>query len=114
LRFVLTQHTRDTELINSLKKYLNCGKYHARSNRNFGEFIVEKFSDITEKIIPFFDKYPLTGIKSKDFQDFKQIAELMKNKTHLTPDGLKKIKKIKLGMNSSRLNEYLNITGHRS
>lgn len=61
-----------------------------------------KFSDITEKIIPFFDKYPLRGSKAKDFSDFCKVVELMKKKAHLTDEGLNEIKKIKSGMNSLR------------
>ena len=65
-------------------------------------FVVRKLSDITNIIIPFFDKYPIFGVKAKDFEDFKKVAELMKNKAHLTPEGLEKIRLIKAGMNRGR------------
>lgn len=32
-------------------------------------FIVSKLSDNLEKVIPFFNKYPILGIKSLDFTD---------------------------------------------
>jgi len=73
LRFILSQHNRDEVLINNLMKYLNCGKYYARSNKNYGELIVEKFSDIIEKRIPFFDKYPLVGKNLKIFNISKKL-----------------------------------------
>ena len=63
---------------------------------------MERFSDITDKIIPFFDKYSIEGVKAFDFADFKRAAELMKNKAHLTEDGLEEIRKIKGGMNTLR------------
>lgn len=59
------------------------------------DYVVVKFSDVIEKIIPFFDKYPILGVKKKDFDDFKLTANIMKNKEHLTLEGLEKIKKIK-------------------
>jgi predicted GTPase len=71
-------------------------------NYNHVNFIVKQFSDITEKIIPFFDKYKIVGIKSQDYQDFKKVAELMKNKAHLTSEGFDLICKIKEGMNKGR------------
>ena len=37
-----------------------------------------------------------------DFIDFCEIALLMKNKIHLTQDGLEQIRKIKAGMNKER------------
>jgi hypothetical protein len=50
-------------------------------------------------IIPFFEKYPIQGIKSSDFPDFKKVAEILKNKEHLTSEGFNKIIEIKVGMN---------------
>lgn len=64
--------------------------------------VVKKFADITDKIIPFFDKYPLQGVKALEFSDFKRVANLMQNKAHLTEEGLAQIRSIKSGMNFSR------------
>jgi hypothetical protein len=56
----------------SLVSYLGCGRYVPRNNKDFGEFIVTKFEDVIEKIIPFFKKYPIVGSKSKDYSDLKK------------------------------------------
>jgi|SRR5690606_22319935 len=101
LRFSIAQHVRDEELLKVLIQYLDCGIYH-NSQEETLKFIVIRFSDIKEKIIPFFNKYPILGIKSKDFIDFKKVVELMSNKEHLTLDGLEEIRKIKSGMNKGR------------
>jgi hypothetical protein len=66
LRFQITQHSRDAALLRSLREVFGCGNYCADSEH--GNFAVTKFSDITEKIIPFFEKYPLVGSKRKDFR----------------------------------------------
>lgn len=42
---------------------------------------VYKFSDILEKIIPFFEKHSLCGIKRLDFEDFIRVAHLLNNKS---------------------------------
>jgi hypothetical protein len=55
-----------------------------------------------EKIIPFFDKYPLKGSKAKDFADFKKVAEIIRSKAHLTAAGLEQIRIFKAGMNKGR------------
>ena len=101
LVFILTQHSRDEQLMNSLTEYLNCGNLHKK--REVFEYRIRKFSDLTEKVIPLFNKYPVIGVKSKDFADFCRVAELMKNKAHLTKEGLNKIRKIKAGMNTGRI-----------
>ena len=101
LRFILTQHLRDEELIRSFITILGCGRYIYRANQ-CGEFIVEKFADIYTKIIPLFEVYKLHGKKRYDFEDFRKVAILMKNKDHLTLSGLNEIKKIKSNMNRKR------------
>jgi len=66
------------------------------------DFTVSKLADIQNIIIPFFLKYPILGIKSKDFADFCKVTELMKAKAHLTNEGLDQISEIKAGMNKGR------------
>lgn len=82
--------------------YFACGRYVPRDNKELREFIVTKFNDITEKIIPFFEKYKIVGEKYKDFNDFCIVSQLMKNGAHLTSDGLDQICLIKQGMNKNR------------
>ena len=100
LVFQLTQHIRDYELMKMFIIYLECG--NLTKARDSYSFRVTKFKDIAEKIIPFFKKYTIHGVKALDFADWCKVAELIKNKQHLTAEGLKQIKKIKAGMNRGR------------
>jgi hypothetical protein len=84
----------------SLPEYLACGDVCV--NATIVDFKVNKFTDLTDKVIPFFEKYRLQGAKSKDLADFCRVAELIKNKAHLTASGLEQIRKIKTGMNRGR------------
>ena len=102
LIFQITQHIRDKVVLQNIVNYLNCGSYREVTKNNAGRFQVESFQNIIEKIIPFLDKYPLLGVKVKDYKDFKKAANLMKQGAHLTPEGVKKLKEIKLNMNRSR------------
>lgn len=105
MTFSITQHVRDELLFNKFIDYLGCGKIEKVSTRpNEVRFVVYKFSDILNKIIPFFQNYPLQGIKLQDFCDFCKIANIMEKKDHLTLEGLKKIKSLKSGMNTGRIN----------
>lgn len=101
-RFQVTQHSRDEALMETLPRYLNCGRYYPKSNSEVGDFVVSKLSDIIGKIIPFFEKYPILGVKCLDFKDFCKASELIKNKAHLTNLGLDQIKEIKAAMNRGR------------
>lgn len=100
LEFNITQHSRDDLLIKSLMEYLNCGKVY--KNNNVSSYRVIRFSDLSQKIIPFFKKYPLVGIKSKDFEDFCIVADIMKEKKHLTLEGIEQIREVKARMNTGR------------
>jgi len=102
LRFTLTQHSRDKVLMESLIKYLGCGRCSSASTRNEVNYTVSTFSAIYSIIIPLFQKYPLSGIKQQDFLDFVKAAELIKSKDHLTKDGLAKIMVINSKMNQRR------------
>lgn len=104
LVFQITQHTRDEILMKNLISYFGCGYIKVKTSSKFSwlDFVVTKFSDIDEKIIPFFKKYGIFGVKLEDFEDWSKAAELVKNKTHLTSSGLEEIWKIKTGMNRGR------------
>jgi hypothetical protein len=103
MTFILSQHSRDRVLINGVVSYLKCGNVENPKGRSEVRFVVYKFEDILDKIVPLFNKYPLQGVKNKDFLDFTEIAGLMKNKSHLTLEGLNKICLLKAGMNKARV-----------
>ena len=95
----------------SLVQYFGCGSFQPGSG--CGYFVVEKLSDPffyfmlikkkgNTKIIPFFDKHPLQGVKANDLSDFRKVAKIVEKKGHLTEEGLEQILSIKLGMNRGR------------
>lgn len=86
----------------SIIKYLNCGRVRDRKSIPAVDYLVNRYTDIHNKIIPFLIKYPLNSVKQKDFKDFCLVANLMGKLEHLSVEGVKKIKKIKEGMNSKR------------
>lgn len=115
LRFSIGLHIREKELIKGLVTFFNLGyssiskvpevkevkdKYVYIANDSV-HLQVMKYSDIMN-IIAFFEKYPIQGKKSLDFADFKKVAEILKNKEHLTSEGFNKILEIKSGMNKVR------------
>ena len=63
---------------------------------------VTKFADVESKIIPFFKKYPLHGLKRTNFEDYCEIMRLVNSKEQLTSEGFDKIQGIKDGMNFGR------------
>lgn len=109
LKFQITQHTRDAELLKLIVNYFNCGYYYsvaqARENQKIGNYVVSDVKNITDIIVPFFEKYPILGNKELDFSDFYIALNLIQNKKHLDEFGLEQLRKLKLGMNRGRKNE---------
>ena len=91
----------------ALIEYLGCGRYYLKTKQDVGDFVVSRLSDITGKIIPFFEKYPVIGVKALDFSDFCKASKLIKDKAHLTESGLEDIRLIKAGMNRGRRGKFI-------
>ena len=60
---------------------------------------VSNIKDLTEKIIPFFKKYPPQSKKRKSFEIFCKIVEMIKQKKHLQLKYAKKIVEMRNKMN---------------
>ena len=88
------------ELLELIKNFLNCGSIATAGNCK--QVLVSNFQDINNIIIPLFAKHCVQGVKHEDYLDFCKAAELIKNKAHLTQEGLDKIIKLKSGMNRGR------------
>ena len=100
LRFQITQQSRDKFVMERLISYLGCGYISVRGD--IVDFYVTKFTDTTDKIIPFFEKHPIIGIKLDNYKDFCKVAKLVSDKKHLTVEGLEKIILLKSNMNTLR------------
>jgi len=91
LQFSITQDSREIGLISFFKDFLKCGFIKIQKKQPCGVFIVRKFSDIQNIIIPLLQNNPLQGAKLQDYLDrhcFAQqvkVMEIMENKAHLTP-----------------------------
>lgn len=89
-------------LNNMNKKAVIAKDVNVHTSKNICLLQFKNTSDIYNKIIPFFDKHPIHGVKSLDFEDFKKVANLVESKEHLSKDGLKKIYTIVKSMNLNR------------
>lgn len=110
--FVITQGAKSLETLQNIEKYFGCGKiYVNRRKDNHREdlyrYCVRSLKDLDEKIIPFFQKYPLQTAKRNDFESFVKIIFAMKSKLHFAPDGVKEIAEIIQTMNRKKPSRYL-------
>ncbi len=100
--FQVYQHKDRVGILKLIQSYLGCGKIKPKSpTSNTMVYIVGNRRTLLEKIIPFFEKYKLISSKYEDYLKFKEILERMKEKEHLTLEGLKGIVSIACSMNSN-------------
>jgi len=102
LRFRISQHSRDLVLMQKIIEHFGSGKIYKYSGKSAVSLSIVDFTDITNIIVPFFNKNLIIGIKLYDYLDWCKIHSLMLNGSHLTVEGINSIRKIKSGMNTSR------------
>ena len=80
LEFNISQHSRDEQLMKSLINYFQCGYiYKDKTRPNLVNFIVRKFKDVAEKIIPFFqaEKRQFRGLRLRILQISALFSSLL-------------------------------------
>jgi hypothetical protein len=101
LIFEIELREDDEPILREIQALLGCGNiYHLEYARyaNWRPHVklkVSNFTDISQKIIPFFQRYPLQAKKRYDFEKFCLAAELIRTKAHLTSEGIEKIRALK-------------------
>ncbi len=97
--FSIELHKKDLKLLEQIQSFFEIGSIYARKNRESAIYSVQSFADLSNTIIPHFNKYPLKSQKGKDFFLFKQALELINQKTLSTNEKLQEIINIKASMN---------------
>jgi LAGLIDADG endonuclease len=103
-QFVVVQGASSVCALEVLRDYFNCGRINVNARRDnhrepMYRFIVRRFQDLDEIIVPFFKTYPLRTAKRENFEKFVEVLELMKQRRHLSIAGLIEIAAIAETMN---------------
>lgn len=109
LHFHLKLQARDRELLEKVCNTLQCGNVYFQSETRSNHtqcyrYSVSAWRDIQQYVIPFFTKYPLQTVsKRESFRIFCQIANLVHQGAHLTPEGIERIRALKIVMNQKNV-----------
>ncbi len=100
--FTINQHKQSRELLESIQKFLGCGKIYAKSPKksNVLTLVVYSRRTIFEKIIPFLDSHPPISNKRHDYAKFREVVVRLMNKEHHTLEGFQNIVRIAFSMNA--------------
>lgn len=108
--FCIECRQSDREVLEAVKKVIGCGnlyqldfgRYRGYEQKNWQphvKFRVSNFQDISEKVVPFFEKYPLFGTKQKSFKVFSEIVKRIEKGEHLKEDSLEQLKLLVKSLN---------------
>jgi hypothetical protein len=119
--FNIYQNVHDYHILKLILNYFEAGKIYPSNidgsfksaknfyieNKNKGKgcaisFTINNRELCKEKIIPFFNKYPLFTAKSYDFADWKNLINLADNQIYKTIEGRNEMLKISQKMNTRR------------
>lgn len=110
--FVITQGVKSLKALEIFEKYFGCGKIfinkrYDNHNEHLYRYCVRSLSDLSEKIVPFFKRYPLKTAKEKDFLIFAKIVKLMEKQIHRKESGMRVIARMAEKMNRKKKSRFL-------
>jgi len=103
--FRIVQHSRDEALLNELQRFFQAGRVVV-NHGNRKELRIRKLDELKE-VTTFFENHPLNTKKQRDFELFREVLRLMKDRKHLTEEGLEKIANLCWQMNRKVKPRYL-------
>lgn len=104
--FAVAQNEDRAEVLRLMKDYFKCGFIRRNIGDKTLKYETRNLNDLTTKIIPHFEKYPLRSGKQKDFEIFKRVCQKMNKGEHLTNKGIIAITELVSKMNVSGKRGY--------
>jgi hypothetical protein len=102
--FHISQNSASRSVLEAIRRRLDCGyikSNHAKNERDQTfVFVVRNRQDLSEKVIPFFERCRLYTEKWEDFQKFKAIVGKMVKDEHLSIEGFSGIVRLAYSMNA--------------
>ena len=89
--FSVGQKAHSRESLEKIQSYLKCGSIRYSKKDGLYKYEIRNLTDLVDKVIPFFEKYPLETAKQKSFETFSQICRSIKQGHHLNSTGITEI-----------------------
>ena|SRR3989344_8978061 len=104
--FTVSQHERSKNILKEIQRFFNCGTIRFNKRDRTWKYEVRSLADLVKKIIPHFNLFPIRTSKRSDFEQFKLVCELMKQRIHLSQNGICKIIDVAYSMNNMGARQY--------
>jgi hypothetical protein len=97
---------KDRSILELLQQYIDCGTIRYKCD-GVWFFEVNDLAAIHANVIPFFDRFSFRSAKKKRaFAIFKQMAQLLMEKSHLRREGIEKLLQLRKNMNDGGKRKY--------
>ena len=95
---------QDRAPLELFREALGCGTMRRAGNGGW-YWEVNSLSDIQDRIVPFFERFPLVGSKAEDFRRFASAVEILA-RGRLSQSGYAKVLALREGMNRGGKRRY--------
>ncbi|MDO8430195.1 MAG: LAGLIDADG family homing endonuclease [bacterium] len=83
IEFAIMLKGDDKEILYKIRDTLKCGKVGNIDKRGLIRYAINNINDLSNKVVPFFQKYPLHAKKRHDFDLWKKAVAIFKIKQQL-------------------------------
>jgi hypothetical protein len=98
--FQAYQHRDNVGILEMICSFFGCGAIYAKGPKSsVMTFSVYRRAHLAERVIPFFDRYPLVSRKHEDYVKFREIVLAMHQGLHRREDGFRRLVEIAFSMN---------------
>ena len=102
--FRVSQNPQGRQILETFRDRLQCGTIKLNHRLSLIDrtsvFVVRDQRDLIDKVVPFFERYPIQSGKLNQFERFKVVLLIIQERKHLTRDGLAEIVEIASEMNT--------------
>lgn len=98
-RMAISLHKKDIDTLKYIQAYFSGKGSLIRHGEDSLQYVITSIDQLSTLVIPHFDNYPLISQKHADYLLFRKAVLLIKNKEHLTIEGLQEAVSIKASMN---------------
>jgi len=98
-KFSFCLHKKDRMVLDLIQSFFGGVGSITYASKDTLHYRIASLQDLIHVVLPHFDKYPLNSQKRADYFLFKEIVLLIRNKEHLTIEGIQKIVNLRASIN---------------
>ncbi len=89
--FSLSLNEKDLGLLEGLQAFFGCGWIRESKNDRTFKYEARSIGDLTNKILPHFERFPLRGDKARSCAGFSRVCRMIEQGDHLQCQSLREI-----------------------